>query len=159
MEDWNPVDRQADETTQYFTVEDVTKDLGITARTLRYYEEIHLVLPAKRTKGGHRLYDTDGIRKLTYILRMKDNVGTTLEDIRKLMETEDVLDRLRSSYQGPTSDQEKITIVDEYVRLLTDTIGDVKEKIQRLQTLQASFEDRLTRAKTLQRDLEETHDR
>ena len=37
---------------------------GLTARTLRYYEELGLLIPAERLASGHRVYASDDLRRL-----------------------------------------------------------------------------------------------
>nr|MDT0665545.1 MerR family DNA-binding transcriptional regulator [Micromonospora sp. DSM 115978] len=40
---------------------DVAKQVGLSLRTVRFYEEAGLLTPAKRTPGGFRLYDDDTV--------------------------------------------------------------------------------------------------
>ena len=46
---------------------DLAKRAGTTMRTIRYYEERGLIEPARRTKGGFRLYQEEELRKLHLI--------------------------------------------------------------------------------------------
>jgi DNA-binding transcriptional MerR regulator len=46
---------------------DLAKKAGTTMRTIRYYEQLGLITPAARTKGGFRLYDEEELRKLRLI--------------------------------------------------------------------------------------------
>jgi MerR family transcriptional regulator, Zn(II)-responsive regulator of zntA len=50
---------------------DLAKRAGTTMRTIRYYEERGLIEPARRTKGGFRLYQEEEVRKLHLIRRLK----------------------------------------------------------------------------------------
>ena len=47
------------------TVKEVSELTGISIRTLRYYDEIDLLKPAKVTEAGYRLYDESSLKKLT----------------------------------------------------------------------------------------------
>ena len=46
---------------------DLAKRAGTTMRTIRYYEERGLIEPARRTKGGFRLFQEEEVRKLHLI--------------------------------------------------------------------------------------------
>ena len=49
----------------------LAKGLGITTRTIRYYEEIGLMPPSPRTSGGVRVYTKEEILRLKFILKLK----------------------------------------------------------------------------------------
>ena len=49
------------------SVEMVVHELGVTPRTLRYYEEVGLVIPMARNHGGHRLHNQSSIDRLKQI--------------------------------------------------------------------------------------------
>lgn len=44
------------------TVKEVSELTGISIRTLRYYDEIDLLKPAKVTEAGYRLYDESSLK-------------------------------------------------------------------------------------------------
>ena len=56
---------------------------GITAKTLRYYEDIGLVTP-HRKDNGYRDYDTDDVQRLKFLRRSRD-LGFSIEDCRSLL--------------------------------------------------------------------------
>ena len=64
--------------------------LGLSLRTIRYYEEAHLVPPSERSSGGARLYTEDDIRRLTLVRHMKP-LNLTIEEMRNLLTTRDQL--------------------------------------------------------------------
>jgi hypothetical protein len=67
----------------------VAKLAGTTPRTIRYYEEIGL-LPAAggRKPGAHRSYAEAEVERLTELLRLKDLLGVSLEELKELAEAE-----------------------------------------------------------------------
>ena len=67
------------------TVKEVSKITGISIRTLRYYDEIGLLKPARVTEAGYRLYDDQELEKLQEILFYKE-LEIPLSDIKKIME-------------------------------------------------------------------------
>lgn len=67
------------------TVKEISKITGISIRTLRYYDEIGLLKPARVTEVGYRLYDDQELEKLQEILFYKE-LEIPLSDIKKIME-------------------------------------------------------------------------
>ena len=69
---------------------EVAEGTGLSLRTIRYYEEVGLIVPETRTDGGFRLYTDDQLHRLALIRRMKP-LGFTLEEMREVLETRDRL--------------------------------------------------------------------
>ena len=67
------------------TVKEISKITGISIRTLRYYDEIGLLKPARVTEAGYRLYDDQELEKLQEILFYRE-LEIPLSDIKKIME-------------------------------------------------------------------------
>jgi DNA-binding transcriptional MerR regulator len=63
------------------TVGEACEELGVSARTLRYYEELGFLQPS-RTSGGHRLYGTADLEIVGRIIRMQA-LDFSLSTIRK----------------------------------------------------------------------------
>lgn len=57
---------------------------GVNLETIRYYERIGLMPAPDRTESGHRLYEGDHRRRLTFIRRGRE-LGFSLEEIRALL--------------------------------------------------------------------------
>jgi DNA-binding transcriptional MerR regulator len=66
----------------------VAKAVGLSLRTIRYYEEVDIVPPSGRTGGGFRLYTDEDIERLRLVKQMKP-LDFTLEEMRDLLETLD----------------------------------------------------------------------
>ena len=47
-----------------FQIAEVAQRSGFTPATLRYYEDIGLLAPTRRTDAGYRLYDDEAVRAL-----------------------------------------------------------------------------------------------
>src|SRR3954465_2968467 len=86
---------------------DVAREAGTTPRTIRYYEEIGLLeghgdraaeAHGERAAGGHREYTTEDIERLREILRFKDLLGVSLEELRVLMAAEDARAAIRAEF-------------------------------------------------------------
>jgi DNA-binding transcriptional MerR regulator len=72
-----------------FTIRDLTKEFGVSARTLRFYEEKGLLDPTRR--GEQRLYSRRDRARLAYVLAGK-TVGFSLEEVREMLDLYDVGD-------------------------------------------------------------------
>ncbi len=57
---------------------------GKTERTIRYYEEIGLLTPVKRTEGGFRLFDPQQAGRINEIARLQD-AGFSLDKIAEIV--------------------------------------------------------------------------
>jgi MerR family transcriptional regulator, repressor of the yfmOP operon len=65
------------------TVGDAAARLGVTPRTLKYYEERGLVEP-HRSEGRYRLYDANALERFARILRLR-NLGFSLHGIAEML--------------------------------------------------------------------------
>lgn len=66
----------------------VAERLGVSTRTIKYYEELGLVAPENRSPGGFRLYNAQDVERLQRILRLK-NMGFSLAAIREFLSVRD----------------------------------------------------------------------
>src|SRR5690348_12532193 len=63
---------------------DVARLVGTTPRTIRYYEELGLLPEAQgRPSGGHRLYTDEEVARLQEVMRLKELLGLTLEELKE----------------------------------------------------------------------------
>lgn len=67
------------------TVNQVAKLTGVTARTLHYYDQIGLLVPAKTTESGYRLYDNQNLQNLQQILFFRE-LDFELKEIKIILE-------------------------------------------------------------------------
>ena len=65
----------------YMTVGEVAKKMGVTVRTLQYYDKEGLLSPSSESEGGRRLYTDKDVIKLHQILSLK-SLGFSLDDIK-----------------------------------------------------------------------------
>lgn len=69
---------------------EVAERVGLSLRTVRYYEEMGLIEPETRTEGGFRLYTEAHGDRLALIRRMKP-LGFTVQEMRELLDARDAL--------------------------------------------------------------------
>jgi len=84
---------------------DVARLTGTTPRTIRYYEEIGL-LPdaADRARGAHRTYREEDVERLQEVLRLKDLLGLSLEELSELIAAETARAALRREWRSGVDD-------------------------------------------------------
>lgn len=66
------------------TVHEVSELTGVSVRTLRYYDEIGLLHPSKRTEAGYRLYTDSDLERLGQILLFRE-LQFSLKEIKDIM--------------------------------------------------------------------------
>jgi DNA-binding transcriptional MerR regulator len=64
---------------------ELARSLGITTRTLRLYEQLGLIDPPQRTEGGIRYYTKEDIRRIKFVLKVKE-LGLSLRQMQELAE-------------------------------------------------------------------------
>ena len=62
---------------------EVADMVGVSTRTIRYYEEIGLLNSVKRAEGGKRVYTDLDVQRLKFIKRLK-HLGLTLSEMHEL---------------------------------------------------------------------------
>ena len=66
-----------------YQIGELASRVGLTTRTIRYYEEIGLLNSVKRIEGGKRIYTDKDYQRLRFIKRLKD-LGLTLAAMQEL---------------------------------------------------------------------------
>lgn len=66
----------------FMTVGEVAKKIGVTVRTLQYYDKEGLLSPSAESEGGRRLYTDKDLVTLHQIISLK-SLGFSLEDIKQ----------------------------------------------------------------------------
>src|SRR5258708_31282239 len=66
-----------------FRIGELAAKVGLTERTIRYYEERGLLESVKRLDGGQRVYTDDDIRRLKFIQKLKV-LGLSLAEMQEL---------------------------------------------------------------------------
>jgi MerR family transcriptional regulator/heat shock protein HspR len=96
--------------------------LGMHPQTLRKYERLGLVRPA-RTIGSMRLYSRDEIERLRFIKRLVDDMGVNLAGVQQLLEIAEVMRRIQ-----PLMREDALARNDARRRLLRE-IGRVNQML------------------------------
>ena len=140
-----------------YRIGEVAERVGVTTRTIRYYEELGLLgCDTGRAKGAHRLYTDSDISRLQELIRLRDLLGLSLDELIELAEAEDARAALRNRWdQGPT-DEERLRIVQQATPLLERQLALVHARQKTLAEFAASLEERLNEVHAKAVELSET---
>lgn len=111
---------------------EVAKRSGVSAKTLRYYEDIGLVEPADRSPSGYRDFDGTVLERLAFI-RSSQALGLSLGEIRSII-------ALRDNGAPPCA---------HVLELLRARAEDIGRTIRELRRLQADLHRLVARAEEL----------
>jgi MerR family transcriptional regulator, repressor of the yfmOP operon len=135
-----------------YRIGELAERIGVTTRTIRYYEEIGLLAPSIRSKGEQRLYDESDVTRLQELLRLRDLLGLSLDELAALTEAEQARAALRDQWHDNPSDSEKAKIVLAAIPLIERQLKLVQTRQRRLSDFGKELSSRL---ETLRRRLEE----
>jgi DNA-binding transcriptional MerR regulator len=126
---------------------DVARLVGTTPRTIRYYEEISLLPPSPaRPSGQHRLYTEDEVERLREVMRLKDLLGVSLEQLKTLLAAEDARAAVRAQLKRDDVHPERRR------ELLSEALGHIDRQLELVR-------GRTAELASLEAELSETHKR
>ncbi|HEY2141557.1 MAG TPA: MerR family transcriptional regulator [Solirubrobacteraceae bacterium] len=104
---------------------DVARLVGTTPRTIRYYEEIGLLSEAPaRPSGGHRLYTDVEVERLREVMRLKELLGVSLEELKTLLAAEEARAAVRAQLRREDVDPARRR------ELLSEALGHLDRQLQ-----------------------------
>jgi len=113
-------------------IQEVAAEVGLTPRSIRYYEEIGLLEPAARSEGAYRLYDESDIARLRFIRGLRDDAGFSLAQIGKLLEDEAARERNRERFQATEDPTERRAILIDALARVDGQIDTLRDKAVRI---------------------------
>jgi DNA-binding transcriptional MerR regulator len=113
---------------------ELAREVGTTPRTIRYYEEIGL-LPGTtaRDSGKHRNYSQADVERLRELIRLKDLLGVSLEELGELAEAEEARAELRRQFHE-SDDPDRRT------QILTQALGHLDRQLELVRRRKAELE-------------------
>ena len=135
---------------------EVAKLAGTTPRTIRYYEEIGLLpVPDDRQPGAHRTYAEPDVERLTELLRLKDLLGLSLDELKELVEAEGARAELRREWRGGVEDPvRRREILDQSLTYIARQLELVRRRRDEIAKLETELLSRRKRAQGLLRQAE-----
>lgn len=136
-----------------YTIEQVATRTGLTKRTLRYYEEVGLLLPTGRTEGNYRRYSEDDIQRLNRIKELRDLLGFSLTDIRELLQADDERGQIKVAYKNETEVAAKVAQLDRSCELIRGQLHLIEQKLTGLEQMRATLLAKLERSEQIRKEL------
>lgn len=102
---------------------EAAKASGVSAKMIRYYEDIGLVPPAARASSGYRVYSDNDVHRLNFVRRARD-LGFSVKEIGDLLSLWS--DRSRHSA--------------DVKRIASAHIADLRQKIDELRRMSDSLQ-------------------
>jgi len=141
---------------QRYRIGEVAELVGTTPRTIRYYEEFGLLeAPPTHEKGRHRTYDEADVRRLQELIRLRDLLGVSLEELKSLVEAEEARAVLRERWHHTAGDADRLTILEQLREHVTAQLALVRSRREALDGLESELATKLDRITTLLSELEE----
>ena len=110
-----------------YTIGDLARELDVSTRTIRYYEERGLLSPQRTANTQQRLYTPGDRVRLKLLLRAR-GLGFRLEDIRDLFEIYDAThDERAQSKRLRQMIVERLAQIETQLRDLTDLRDDLRD--------------------------------
>jgi len=104
---------------------DVARLVGTTPRTIRYYEEIGLLAEAPaRPAGQHRLYTDEEVGRLREVMRLKELLGVSLDELKTLLSAEEARAEVRAQLRRDDVDAERRR------ELLSEALGHIDRQLE-----------------------------
>jgi DNA-binding transcriptional MerR regulator len=120
------------ENNQTIAIGDLAKSIGLTTRTLRYWEEVGIIESEERVDGANRGYSPYYVRRIKFIMKLKD-MGLTIKEMQDLYvaygeakDTDQMIPKLVAILDKHTN------MVDEKVAKLHSLRKDIVEYRQKM---------------------------
>ena len=111
-----------------YTISQLARAAGVPTSTIRYYERVELVQPAKRANNNYRVYADDTLQSIRFI-RAAQSAGFTLDDIRTLL----------TLHTGDAA------VCKDVQPLIEKRLDDVSQRIQEMRHVQRLLQSFLVR--------------
>ena len=127
---------------------EVARRCGTTPRTIRYYEELGLLRGAGRGRptGGHRSYTEADVDDLGELMRLRELLGLSLEELGRVIEAEEARAMLRAEFEAGVEDPGRLR------ELLLEALGHLQLQLSLVHRRQGELA-------TLEDDLQQRRDR
>jgi DNA-binding transcriptional MerR regulator len=115
---------------------DVAERVGLSLRTVRYYEEVGVLTPPTRTSGGFRLYGDDHIAQLLTIKQMKP-LDFSIEEMRELLQA-------RADLEGSTGARKRAAArqtLERFAELAADRCTDLRKRLRSAESFAREIRD------------------
>ncbi|MCA9831499.1 MAG: MerR family transcriptional regulator [Dehalococcoidia bacterium] len=129
----------------YFQIGEAADRLGLTQRTLRYYEEKGLLRPPSRMDGGFRLYSEGDLARLERIKELKELLGFSLADIKDMLDADEIRLQLKSGWRKDADVADKAAKIRVAREATVAQLRLLDEKMEKMSSLREELASRMAR--------------
>ena len=120
--------------------------LGISERSLRYYQQLGLITPCGRTPGGMRRYSEADLARVARIRELQTLLGLNLDEISVVLRNDDRMAEIREVYHDEhTGVEERVELARECLVLQEQLRATVEQKRSALDKFLADVDARIER--------------
>lgn len=132
---------------------EAAEQAGVSPRTLRYYEELGLLHPARYSTGGARRYAEEDVERLRRIRELQELLGFDLGEIGDILRNEDQLAELRNEVQAGVTPERHRQILAEAMGINDRLRALVRAKQERLAAMMQELEAKARRYRARAKEL------
>ena len=123
---------------------EVAERTGTTARTIRYYEEIGLLGSAPdREQGKHRVYSQADVERVQEIVRLRDLLGLSLDQLAQLLEAETARAEIRREYRITDDPTRQRILLEQALGHIDNQLSLVRRRITELTALERELAEKV----------------
>jgi MerR family transcriptional regulator, repressor of the yfmOP operon len=120
--------------------------LGISERSLRYYQQLGLITPCGRTPGGMRRYSEADLARVARIRELQTLLGLNLDEISVVLRNDDRMAEIREVYHDEhTGIEDRVELAKECLVLQEQLRATVEQKRSALDKFLADVDARIER--------------
>jgi DNA-binding transcriptional MerR regulator len=125
---------------------------GTTPRTIRYYEEIGLLEGGQRAQGKHRCYTQEDVARVKEIVRLRDLLGLSLDQLSQLLEAETARAEIRRQLEHAGSPDERRVLLERALGHIEAQLELVRGRRRELEKLE---EELVQKRRSVRRKLQQ----
>jgi DNA-binding transcriptional MerR regulator len=123
-------------------IQEAGEIVGLTPRSIRYYEEMGLLSPSARSEGAYRLFDELDLDRLRFIKGLRDDAGFSIAEIRGLLEDEAARRLARQALEATEDPTERRRILLARLASVDEQLASLRAKQARLKEMIDALDER-----------------
>ncbi len=129
--------------TDRLRIGEVAELTGTTPRTIRYYEEIGLLAGAPdRVQGQHRLYTQADVEQINEIVRLRDLLGLSLEQLSQMLEAQAARAEIKREYHRTEDPDLRRQLLQRSLHHIANQLELVRGRRAELEKLESELVDK-----------------
>ncbi len=129
--------------TDKLRIGEVAELTGTTPRTIRYYEEIGLLAGAPdRVQGQHRCYTQADVEQINEIVRLRDLLGLSLEQLSQMLEAQAARAEIKREYHRTEDPDRRRQLLQRSLHHIADQLELVRGRRAELEKLESELVDK-----------------